>query len=170
MSRQNLLISSNCLLAPLLIAPFAFPSLAATEEPVADPETRAVVKVLSDQEAAWNKGDLKGFMGGYWNSPELTFYSGRDKRKGWKETYERYQERYQKEGREMGKLAFSELLIERLSDTKMLVRGRWKLKLSDDTIDGLFSLIVEKKPEGWRIVHDHTSAGEQKPKNPKKEP
>ena len=139
-------------------------------KPGEDAETRAVMKVLRDQEIAWNKGDLKGFMNGYWNSPELSFYSGRDKRKGWKETYERFQERYQKQGREMGKLAFDELIVDRLSETRVLVRGRWKLEMSTQNIDGLFSLIVEKKAEGWRIVHDHTSAGDPMPKTPKKEP
>ena len=139
-------------------------------KPGDDAETRAVMKVLRDQETAWNKGDLKGFMNGYWNSPELSFYSGRDKRKGWKETYERFRERYQKQGREMGKLAFDELIVDRLSETRVLVRGRWKLEMSTQNIDGLFSLIVEKKAEGWRIVHDHTSAGDPMPKTPKKEP
>src|SRR5262245_5797033 len=136
----------------------------------ADAEVRAVIKVLQEQEAAWNKGDLKEFMKGYWNSPELSFYSGRDKRKGWQETYERFKQRYQDQGREMGKLSFSELAADRLSDTKMLVRGRWKLVMTNDTLDGLFSLIVEKKPEGWRIVHDHTSVGDPMPKDSKKQP
>lgn len=133
-----------------------------------DADVQAVLKVLHDQESAWNKGDLKGFMKGYWNSPDLSFYSGRDKRKGWQETYQRYQERYQKQGREMGKLAFSEFDASRLSESKMLVRGRWKLDMSDQTLDGLFSLILEKKPEGWRIIHDHTSMGDPASKKSKK--
>ncbi len=143
--------------------PVALPALA--EEP-ANPDRDAVIKVLTNQEAAWNRGDLRGFMQGYWNSPELSFYSGRDKRKGWQETYERFQKRYQADGREMGKLSFSDLSVEPLSDTKMLVRGRWKVELKAETLDGLFTLIVEKKPEGWRIVHDHTSAGESQKKAP----
>lgn len=130
-------------------------------------DAQAVLQLLRDQEAAWNKGDLKGFMRGYWNSPELSFFSGRDKRKGWRETYERYRDRYQKPGSEMGKLTFTELTAEPLSKTTMLVRGRWKLDMSKQTIDGLFSLIVQKKSEGWRIVHDHTSAGDPIPKKPK---
>src|SRR5947207_3012208 len=94
------------LLAIVLIA-LAIPAFGA--------ERDDVIKVLTDQEAAWNRGDLRGFMDGYWNSPELSFYSGRDKRKGWKETYERFQKRYQAEGREMGKLTFSELSVDPLS-------------------------------------------------------
>jgi beta-aspartyl-peptidase (threonine type) len=149
-------------LAAILLA-VAHPAVA--KEP-ADAEREAVIKVLTDQEAAWNRGDLRGFMQGYWNSPELSFYSGRDKRKGWKETYERYQKRYQGEGREMGKLSFSELSAEPMAETRMLVRGRWKVEMKAETLDGLFTLIVEKKPEGWRIIHDHTSAGEPVKKSP----
>src|SRR5205823_4848274 len=132
----------------------------------ADPDAADALKVLHEQQSAWNKGDLKGFMDGYWNSPELSFYSGRDKRKGWQETYDRYHQRYQAEGREMGKLAFSELSAERLAENRMLVRGRWMLDLKAETIDGLFTLIMEKKADVWRIVHDHTSAGEPVKKKP----
>jgi beta-aspartyl-peptidase (threonine type) len=121
---------------------------------------KVVHKLLSDQVVAWNKGDLEGFMAGYWKSPDLSFYSGRDQRKGWQETHDRYFERYKKDGREMGKLTFSELKFDTLAADTVMVRGRWKLTLSKDTPDGLFTLIVQKKPEGWRIVHDHTSVGE----------
>lgn len=162
----------KCVGAILLgpIAAIAFGADSPQAPNTTDPETQAVFKVLRDQESAWNKGDLMAFMQGYWNSPNLSFYSGRDKRKGWQATFERYKDRYQKQGREMGKLAFDELSADRLSATTMLVRGRWKLDMSDQTIDGLFSLIVEKKSEGWRIIHDHTSAGDPVPKSPKKRP
>jgi len=132
----------------------------------ADADTDAVGKLLADQVEAWNRGNLKGFMAGYWDSPELSFYSGRDKRSGWKETYERYQKRYQADGREMGKLVFSELDTQKFGDGRLMVRGRWALDLKSEMIDGLFTLIVEKKPEGWRIVHDHTSAGDLVKKKP----
>jgi len=129
------------------------------DEPVTA-DSADVLKLIREQEAAWNRGDLKGFMAGYWNSPNLSFFSGRDVQKGWQQTYERYQKRYQGEGKEMGKLEFSELRADRLADGLVIARGRWKVELKSQTLDGLFTLIVEKKPEGWRIVHDHTSAGE----------
>lgn len=124
----------------------------------------AVLTMLAGQVAAWNRGDLNGFMDGYWNSPELSFYSGRDKQKGWQQTHDRYKKRYQAEGREMGKLDFSELEPTRLAEGRIMVLGRWKLDLKAETIDGLFTLIVEKKDGGWKVVHDHTSAGEPKKK------
>ena len=119
---------------------------------------KAIQQVLDDQQAAWNKGDLEAFMVGYWKSDELSFYSGGDKTKGWNATYERYKKRYQSEGKEMGTLTFSELDISVAGAENAIVRGRWQLKLKDGkTMGGLYTLWMRKLPEGWRIVHDHTS-------------
>ena len=93
----------------------------------------------------------------YWKSDKLSFYSGKDKTAGWQATLERYRKRYQGEGREMGQLSFSELEIDLLGPDSALVRGRWQVVLSKDKPSGLFTLLVKKLPEGWRIVHDHTS-------------
>jgi uncharacterized protein (TIGR02246 family) len=118
----------------------------------------AVRKVLDDQVAAWNKGNLEAFMAGYWNSDDLTFYSGKEKRQGWKETLERYRQRYQGEGKEMGTLKFSELTVQPLGNGYALVRGRWELKLSKENVGGLFTLIFQKTKDGWKVIHDHTSS------------
>ena len=120
---------------------------------------KAIRKVLDDQVAAWNKGDLEGFMAGYWKSDELTFFSGKEVTKGWNATLERYKKRYQSEGKEMGKLTFSELSIDVLGPEAAVVRGRWKVVTSKETLQGLFTLIFKKTADGWKIVHDHTSAG-----------
>jgi beta-aspartyl-peptidase (threonine type) len=128
------------------------------DKPEVSASKKAIQKVLDDQVAAWNKGDLEGFMTGYWNSDDLSFYSGKDKTHGWKATLERYQKKYQSEGREMGKLTFSDLEIDVLCPESAFVRGRWKLVTSKDTPGGLFTLIFKKLPDGWRIIHDHTSS------------
>lgn len=124
----------------------------------ADPRN-AIEQVLRRQQEAWNHHDLEGFMAGYWNSPELTFFSGAKITSGWEATLERYRRTYQSEGREMGKLEFSDLRIEPLGAEAAFVRGAWHLTLSDGkTPHGLFTLVFRKFPEGWKIVHDHTSA------------
>jgi beta-aspartyl-peptidase (threonine type) len=113
--------------------------------------------LLETQVAAWNKKDLEGFMAGYWKSPELTFFGGKEITKGWQATLERYRKKYQSEGKEMGTLSFSDLEIQTFGATAF-ARGRWHLQFSDGkTAEGLFSLILKKLPEGWRIVHDHSS-------------
>jgi len=121
--------------------------------------TAAVEQVLRAQTDAWNRKDLDGFMAGYWNSPDLTFFSAGDVASGFQAALDRYHKRYQGEGHEMGRLDFSDLQIEALSGDYALVRGRWHLTMSDGkTPHGLFTLIFRKFPNGWKIVHDHTSA------------
>jgi beta-aspartyl-peptidase (threonine type) len=121
-------------------------------------ERQAIQDVLDAQVDAWNRGDLDGFMIGYWQSPDLTFFSGKDVTSGWQATLDRYRKRYQVEGPDkMGTLSFSDLKIDLLGPDSAFVRGRWKLVTSKEPLDGLFTLLFKRKPEGWRIVHDHTS-------------
>lgn len=120
-----------------------------------------VESVLRTQQDAWNRRDLEGFMAGYWNSPELTFFSGAKENHGWQATTDRYRATYASPGHEMGKLEFSSLRIEMLSADAAFVRGSWQLTMSaGKTPHGLFTLVFRKFPEGWKIVHDHTSAAE----------
>ncbi len=121
----------------------------------------AIEHVLRAQQDAWNRHDLDAFMTGYWKSPELTFFSGGNERHGWQETMDRYKATYQSPGHEMGKLEFSGLRIQMLGTDAAFVRGSWHLTMSDGkTPHGLFTLIFRKFPDGWKIVHDHTSAAE----------
>ena len=121
----------------------------------------AIERVLRMQQEAWNRHDLESFMAGYWNSPELTFFSGAKEHDGWQATIDRYRARYASPGHEMGKLEFSGLRIEVLGADAAFVRGAWLLTTSDGkTPHGLFTLVFRKFPEGWKIVHDNTSAAE----------
>ena len=115
--------------------------------------------VMDKQVAAWNAGDIDGFMAGYWRSPDLTFFSGATVTKGWEPTLQRYQQRYQGQGKEMGKLEFQDLNIDLPSRRAAVVTGKWQLTMSDGKQPhGLFTLIVKRMQGGWHIVHDHTSA------------
>ena len=125
---------------------------------------QGIKHVLVSQVEAWNHGKLDGFMQGYWHSPDLTFFSGVTVTKGWEPTLLRYRQRYQAEGKEMGKLEFQDLNIDLLSKRSAVVTGKWQLTLSTSkTSDGkqphgLFTLIFKRMPGGWKIVHDHTSS------------
>jgi beta-aspartyl-peptidase (threonine type) len=123
-----------------------------------DSESVAQIQVVLDRQAeAWNRRDLEGFMEGYWNSPDLTFYSGATVVPGWDTTIGRYRERYQSEGAEMGHLEFSDLKIELLGPNAAFVRGRWRLQMSSGEQGGLYTLVFRKTEGGWKIIHDHTS-------------
>jgi beta-aspartyl-peptidase (threonine type) len=134
----------------------------------ADPPADAVKAVLTQQVDAWNKGDLDKFLDTYWKSDDLVFFSGGTVSKGHKAVSERYHKRYKAEGKEMGKLTFTDLEVEMLGTDAAMVRGKWKLALKAENPDGLFTLIVKKRPEGWKIVHDHTSASDPPKKDEKK--
>ena len=119
----------------------------------------AIQKVLDQQQKDWNRHDLEGFMSGYWNSPDLTFFSTGSVTSGWQQTLERYRKSYQSESHEMGKLEFADLQIEELGPDAAFVRGSYHLTMSDGkTPHGFFTLIFRKFPQGWKIVHDHTSS------------
>ena len=134
--------------------------LRAVEQSRAEAE-EGVKHMLISQLEAWNQHRLEAFMQGYWRSSNLTFFSGGTVTKGWEPTLQRYRQRYQSEGKEMGQLEFQDLNIDIVGRGAAIVTGGWRLTMSDGSQPhGLFTLIVKRMPGGWRIVHDHTSAAE----------
>lgn len=124
----------------------------------AEPES-AVRAVLDAQVEAWNRGDLEGYMAGYWSSPDLVFQSGGTVTKGWQATIERYRERYTGEGKEMGHLEFASLEVQILGPDAAFARGGWRLVMRDGSRPhGLFTVVFRLFGRHWRIVHDHTSS------------
>jgi len=156
----------------LLLANLATTAMAHGDgQPVQDERARTVRAVLDRQVADWNKGDLEAFLAGYWNSPKVVFQAGGQRVNGFDAMRERYRRRYKAEGREMGRLEFAALEIEPLGPEAILARGRWRLTMSDGTKPGgLFTVIFRKLPQGWKIVHDHTSAEDATPAKPTAKP
>ena len=113
-------------------------------------------RVLDEQVQAWNRGDIEGFMEGYWNSPEMTFVSGNNLTKGWQPTLERYKKSYDSKAK-MGVLSFSELEITLTGKEAAVVLGRFTLERENDRPTGLFTLNFRKFKNGWKIILDHTS-------------
>lgn len=114
-----------------------------------------VVDILSKQQDAWNRGDIEGFMEGYWRSSDLTFSSGGVVQRGWHATRDRYLSRYPNRAA-MGRLRFSDLEVIPIAPGSLLVLGRWHLE-REEPIGGAFSLVFAQKEGSWVIVHDHTS-------------
>jgi beta-aspartyl-peptidase (threonine type) len=143
--------------AVILLVLIATALAEAKEKKPAKPGAEEVRNVLDRQVEAWNRRDLEGFMQGYWRSRDLTFYSGGTVVSGWEETLARYRKRYQSAGNEMGWLEFTDLKIELLGPSAAFVRGRFHLKMTGSESGGLFTLTFRKFPDGWKIIHDHTS-------------
>lgn len=117
--------------------------------------------VLEDQARAWNDGSIARFMDGYARRDDIRFASGGDVQRGWQPVFDRYVKKYGDRAA-MGRLTFSEIEITPLSADTAVVLGRWRLQRAQDEPSGLFTLLFQKFPEGWRIIHDHTSAAEKK--------
>ena len=113
--------------------------------------------MLDAQAAAWNRGNIDEYMNGYARSGATRFVSGDTLTRGWKTVRDRYAKKYDSREK-MGTLTFSDVQIEQLGRDTAVVVGRWKLSRRNDKPHGRFTLIFRRLPEGWRIVHDHTSA------------
>jgi ketosteroid isomerase-like protein len=141
-----------------LLGMIAALSISSTGQDRDESSRKAIHQVIEDQQAAWNRHNLEAFMAGYWNSPDLTFFSGARESKGWQAALDRYRKNYQSAGHEMGTLEFTNLRVEILGPESAFVRGEFHLAMSDGkTPHGLFTLVFRKFPAGWKIVHDHSS-------------
>ena len=133
-------------------------STTAIAQTAAETKSRAAIRALLDaQAAAWNRGDIDGYMDGYDRSPNTEFVSGDRINRGWQAVLDRYKKSYDTREK-MGTLSFSDLEITVLSKDAALVLGRWRLQRASDEPHGTFTLLFRKTKAGWRIVHDHTSS------------
>jgi ketosteroid isomerase-like protein len=127
-----------------------------TQAPDRPGDRAALTQILHAQQAAWNRGDVDAFLEGYWRSPELTFSGASGIARGWDAVLARYKKNYPDKAA-MGQLEFSNLEIRFLGADAALLLGRWHLTRDKGDIGGVFSLVWQRFPEGWRIIHDHTS-------------
>lgn len=157
-----------------LAAALAAASGCAPSQPRADPDSRNSARVdtaavragvratLDAQVDAWNRGSVRDFMAGYARTDTLTFLSGGQVRRGWDEALAGYLRGYP-DTAAMGTLTFRDLTIHPVTADRALVWGRWRLQRAGDAgpgdgPGGLFTLFLARTPDGWRVVHDHTSS------------
>ena len=113
-------------------------------------------KIMADQELAWNRGDLEGFMQGYWQSDSLRFIGSRGLTYGWQQTLANYKKGYP-DTEAMGKLKFTILSVEQLSKRSAYVTGKWRLTRKAGDLEGHYTLLWKKVKGKWVIVADHSS-------------
>jgi ketosteroid isomerase-like protein len=116
----------------------------------------SIQRVMDEQQDAWNRGDIEGFMEGYWPSDSLRFIGKSGITYGWQSTLENYKKSYP--GSEaMGKLQFTNLTMEMTGDSSAYVIGKWQLSRTADTLSGHYSLLWKNHNGQWLIVADHSS-------------
>ena len=119
-------------------------------------DEKEILNILSNQEAAWNRGDLNSFMIGYWEHDSLMFIGKSGITYGYKKTLANYKNNYP-DTASMGQLKFKILSIEPLSNDYKHVVGKWHLKRSMGDLEGHFTLLFKKIKGKWVIVSDHSS-------------
>ena len=157
-------LAAFCLFfASSLAAFFVAASGKPATETLKESDRTAIVAVLTTQQNDWNKGDIRGFMTGYWSSSELTFAGTSGFTRGWQPVMARYAKNYADKAA-MGTLDFQELELRSLGPDSALVLGKWHVQRQAGDIGGIFTLVFRRFPEGWRIVHDHTTESPPKTK------
>ena len=158
--KRFLLCYFDCIMRyilPALLFTLAIVAAASAQSVKGTPQSVAdILIVMDNQVLEGNRGDIDGFMKGYWNSPKLVFVSGDNITRGWQPTLDRYKKNYDSKAK-MGTLEFREVDVNVLSPDAAVVLGTWVLTREKDSPRGKFTLIFRKMADGWRIVHDHTS-------------
>ena len=113
---------------------------------------------MAAQEAAWNAGDLEGFMEPYWQSDSLLFVGSRGPSFGWDTTLANYRKSYP-DAAAMGQLTFGVEGIEPAGPHHALMLGSWRLDRTGEfeLLSGWFSLVWERRDGDWVIIRDHSS-------------
>lgn len=150
----RLCVAASMLITLLSLAALSPRSAAAPPQP---DDAAAILTLLNDQTAAWNRGDIEGFMNGYWNSNQTEFVSSEGVSRGWQALLERYRRSYP-DRKAMGHLTLANLEIRVECATAAFAVGEYHLQRVNDNPSGVFTLNFRKFPEGWRIVVDHTTA------------
>lgn len=139
------------LLTLLLLAPLAHTQ--------SSPDLAAIRALMDRQTADWNRGDIDSFATGYKNSPDILFV-GRTVNRGYAAMLDRYHKGYPTPAA-MGRLTFTNFEPVLLDAQFATATGNFHLERSTaggGNADGIFSLVFEKTPAGWKIIRDHTTA------------
>jgi uncharacterized protein (TIGR02246 family) len=132
---------------------FLFCNLAAFSQ---DKDELSIRKLMDEQTKAWNRGDIEGFMKGYWENDSLMFIGKSGITYGWTNTLNNYKKGYP-DTAAMGKLSFNIIAVKRLSREYYYVIGKWYLQRSIGDLSGHYTLLFKKENDRWVIIADHSS-------------
>ncbi|KAA2245043.1 DUF4440 domain-containing protein [Chitinophaga agrisoli] len=117
---------------------------------------QAIRQLMQQQTAAWNQGNIPGFMQTYWQSDSLLFIGKNGITHGWQATLERYKKSYP-DTAAMGKLQFNLLEFKQLAPDLFFLVGKWQLQRTAGNLEGHFTLLIRKLNGAWKIIADHSS-------------
>jgi len=140
----------------IILAIVALLPLVAAADHLGSDDLHAIQAVLDKQVAAWNRGDINGYMDGYARASDTMFVTTDTVTRGWQEVRDRYKAKYDTRAK-MGTLAFSDIDFLQHTADIVVVTGAWKLTREADAPHGRFTLIFHRIGQGWKIVYDHSS-------------
>lgn len=143
----------------LAVALFLCTTLSAGAQSASPADTQAILTVLDKSAADWNRGDIDAFATSYKNSPDILFM-GRVIQHGYAQMLSHYKAAYA-DTAAMGTLSFTNLAVQPLDHRFATVTGNFHLERSSaggGNADGYFLLVMERTPEGWKIVRDATTS------------
>jgi uncharacterized protein (TIGR02246 family) len=147
----------------VLIAVVAACKLQPQREPVAavdaEAEKQAILGVISRMEAAWNRGDFRGYMEGFAN-PDVIFVSRGQFQKDWQGTLDHYIRDYGASEETRGKLHFFDIKIEILGPDAAQLISRYQLDRPQQPQDGINTRLMRKRDGKWVIALNHVSSRE----------
>ena len=117
-----------------------------------------IYNLMQQQEDSWNSGNIDDYMNIYWENDSLVFIGKSGVNYGWDKTIKNYKNSYQTK-EHMGTLKFENIICNPINDSTHFVTGKWSLKRKDSigNLNGFYTLLWIKKPNGWKITYDHSS-------------
>lgn len=153
MNKITNLLKMNLAIKNVVLAILLSSTLLASAQ--SKPET-AIRQTLDQQTQAWNRGDIEGFMNGYWENDSLMFIGKSGVTYGWANTLDNYKKGYP-DTAAMGKLTFNIISVKKLSKQYYHVTGKWQLARTIGDLSGHYTLLFQKIGGRWVIIADHSS-------------
>lgn len=120
-------------------------------------ERAAVLNVVARMEAAWNRGDFRGYMAGFRN-PDVVFVSGGRFQDGWQGTLDHYVRDYGGSAERRGRLHFYNMKVDLLAPDAAMLVGQYRLIRGPRVTEGVNTRLFRKVRGRWLITMNHVSA------------
>jgi len=135
-------------------------ALVATAQPAAaspQSEKAAILDTVRTMEAAWNRGDFRGYMAGFKN-PGVVFVSGGKFQAGWQGTLDHYIRDYGGSPERRGRLHFYNMKVDLLARDAAMLIGQYRLIRGPRVTEGVNTRLFRKIHGKWLITMNHVSA------------
>ncbi len=122
-------------------------------------EERAIRQVIAGMEAAWNRGDFRGYMAGFKN-PDVVFVSRGRFQRDWQGTLDHYVRDYGGDPARRGRLHFFAIRVEMLGPDAAQLVSRYRLEGGERPQDGINTRLMRKVDGRWVVALNHVSSRE----------